>query len=108
MKRTTPERSEPSSEDILAIAKELQKLRGTHKERLEQGRKLYPDFAEDFPVLFDLACDSKFDMDRLQRMLWMREQVKSEAVTLDQASAQVGQELFDTFIKDKIGKNDKT
>lgn len=101
-KRPGPDTADYGAEEILETVQALQELRGSVKARQEAGRKMYPEFAERYPVLFEMACTPGFNMTRLRHMLGLRESVRSDHMSLDQASAQVGQELFNIYVKDSV------
>jgi hypothetical protein len=64
------------------------------------------DFAEKYPALFKMLF--KIDINNeasLRTMLAMLERMGTGDMTQDQASTVVGQRLYDTFIKPKIGED---
>jgi hypothetical protein len=93
------------STEIVTIIKDIRAISGTEKQRQDTGAKRYPEFAEHYPHLFKLACEPAFDMSRLEYMLNLRDSVNNQKVTFEDASKEVGQVMFDTYIKDKIDMN---
>ena len=65
---------------------------------------IYPKFKAKYPPLFSMACNQTIDMDKLQFMLDHLEKIKTNQLTLDEASAEVGQKLFDEYISPKLSK----
>lgn len=64
------------------------------------------DFAEKYPALFKMLF--KIDINNeasLRTMLAMLERMGSGDMTQDQASTVVGQRLYETYIKSKIGED---
>lgn len=95
------------SQEILAIVKEMRDFEGSAKERRETFERKYPDFAKVYHHLFDMACETSFDMDKLVYMIEMRDKIRTRQMTTDQASKEVGQKFFDIYVKDKIDPNTK-
>lgn len=62
--------------------------------------KMYPDIQSSFPYLFHKACtDTAMDLETLKYMLEMRDSLLSKKLDNEEASKQVGQTMFDTFVK---------
>lgn len=59
----------------------------------------YPEFAKAFPVLFTSACEPNFDFVRFMYMMNMRDKIFNQATTVEDASKEVGQALFDEYVK---------
>jgi hypothetical protein len=64
----------------------------------------YPEFSKDCPGLFNTIIDNpkKFDMNRLQYMLNMRNKIKNNEISQTDADKKLGQEYFDEYVKPKI------
>ena len=61
----------------------------------------YKEFAENYPMLFDMCCAPKpVDMKHLDMMIAMLKQINGNQLTNHVASVQVGQKLYDAFVKD--------
>lgn len=93
--------------DILRIVKEIRQVvesneYPTENTRREVLEKRYPEFATRHAHLFTMACETNFDMDRLEFMLNLRDKVENKKVTFEDASKTVGQVMFDSYIKDKV------
>lgn len=102
-KRNEPEETERlSSEEILTIVKEISEHSGSSKDKQRIFRKKYPDFAEYYPVLFTMSSQEGFDFARLRYMLHLRNNIDESKVSQHDASAKVGQMLYDSYVKDKI------
>ena len=104
-KRGAENNMEFTNEEILSIINEIRSDSQGPKERARIFRRKYPEFAERFSSLFDMACNPEFDMPCLDSMLKLRERVLSNEMTVDSASKVVGQGLFDKYVKDKTGEN---
>lgn len=59
----------------------------------------YPEFAKAFPVLFASACEPNFDFVRFRYMINMRDKITNNTTTLEDASKEVGQTLFDKYVQ---------
>lgn len=92
----------PSSAEIMSIVKEIYDFDGSHKQKESVFSKKYPEFAENYKMLFSMACDSSFDFDRLQYMLNLRDKIDTKEVTFEAASKEVGQAMFDVYVKDVV------
>ncbi len=64
----------------------------------------YPKFASKYPMLLDMCCSEDCDRARVQSMLSLLEDVETSRMTQHDASACVGQELFDRYIKPVIDR----
>lgn len=104
MKRDAGSRSVVySSEEIRAMIADIQANSSSIKDKKRTYRRVYPDFAEHYPTLFELACtDPSIDMQRLNFMLSMMEQVHAKGMTQHDASVEVGKNLYDGFVKPKL------
>lgn len=100
MKRTREDTTDHiSTQEIQKIVLEIACAAGTPKEKENTFRRRYPEFAERYPALFEMVCLPTFDMAKLQYMLQLREQVMQKERTIDDASKEVGQSLFDEYVK---------
>ena len=63
------------------------------------------DFAEKYPALFKMLFKIDENDASLRTLLAMLERMGTGDMTQDQASTVVGQRLYDTFIKSKIGED---
>ena len=102
-KRSEPENTEQmSSEEIIEIVEKIAHYKGSSKDKQRVFRKTYPEFVEKYPVLFEMSTQEGFDVNRLKYMLSMRARVEQSKISQHDASARVGQMLFDSYVKDKI------
>ncbi len=82
-----------------------QKAQGKLMGEVEQDPRL-TEFVERYPALFKMLF--KIDINNeaaLRTMLALLERMGSGQMTQDQASVVVGQRLYDTYIKNKIGED---
>lgn len=91
-----------TTDAIRVIAQEIQEdsQPAEVKERLYTEK--YPVFFEHYNTLAKMCCDGKMDNTRLEFMLKMLDQVKTQKVSQEKASNVVGQELFDKFVAPKV------
>lgn len=87
---------------IVQIVKEIYEYNGTQKDKMRIFEKKYTDFKDRYPTLFELSCSSDFDFQRFQYMMKLREQVITKERTLDNASAEVGQNMFNVYVKPNL------
>ena len=105
-----PKRPEPepcgalSSEEIVAIVNDIRAISGHAKSREREAAKRYPEFQQRYPFLFDMVCSDAFDYSRFQYMMQMKARVDAAQMTPDQASGKIGQDLFNVYVKNKVGK----
>jgi hypothetical protein len=88
----------PSS-TICDIVKDILASTKPATERKAEYAKKYPEFSEQFPVLFASACEPDFDFNRFKYMMRMRDQVLDNSRTHESASTEIGQRLFDHYVK---------
>lgn len=87
-----------SSSEIIAIVNEIREFTGTAEARAMYFTKKYPFFVERYAILFAASCSPSFDYTRFRYMMSLRDQVTSNKKTLDDASKEVGQVLFDQYV----------
>jgi len=78
--------------EIKRIVEEIHSSKKLNKEEFF-GEK-YPDFKTTNPVMFQVACENKMDLNRLNYMINMIDQIKNSQITQDEASVDVGQMLY--------------
>jgi len=101
-KRHEPEKTKMESSEILNIAKEISSYNGRKRDKERIFRKKYHIFAESYPVLFEMSTQDNFDIKYLEYMLHLRNQIDNTNLSQHDASAKVGQMLYDGYVKDKI------
>lgn len=73
------------------------------KDKAQHFEKIYGNFKEKYPKLFEKACsDDQMDIANLNFMMSMLNKMNNENMTQFDASAQVGQMLYDKYIHDNI------
>lgn len=100
--REEPDEGKLSSDDLLVIVKKIQSHVGTERDKQQLFEKEYPEFVTRYPYLFRMACEDKFDFERFQYMLNLRDRVEKSHITLDDASKEIGQRMFDVYVKDNV------
>lgn len=85
---------------ILSIVNEIQNTNKSNKEDY-YGMK-YPEFKEKYSNLFRIICTQNIDREMLTRMLNYKDSIDRKEIDQFSASAIVGQELYDIYIKSKI------
>lgn len=84
------------------IVRRIRSIHGSARERQSYALRHFPDFCERYERLLGMACEDHFDLNNLEYMLRMREAIRGQQMTVDQASAQVGQVFFDRFVQPKL------
>ena len=90
------------SNELLQIVKEINAYKGNYKMRKSVFSKKYPEFVKRYEHLFEMACEDGFDFERFLYMLNLRDKITTKATTLEAASVEVGQKMFDVYIKDNL------
>lgn len=85
---------------ILEVAMKIKNSSRRDKDKF-YGQK-YKTFKENYPVLFNICCDPSSDISKLEFLIAMLKNVKENKMTTHVASANVGQKLFDEYIKPNI------
>jgi len=94
-----------TNSEIISIIKEIRAADNlTQKDRARIFRRKYPEFADRFSSLFDMACTDNFDIACLESMLKLRERIIASEMSVDDASKIVGQGLFEKYVKDKVNE----
>lgn len=93
--------------DVYKIVKFIQESPIKNKEEVF-GEK-YSNFKQQYPILFEVACrKEKIDENMLQMMIAMASKISTNEVTQFDASAQVGQILYNKYVEPIIGSQDET
>lgn len=84
------------------IVHEIQSERKNNKE--DYYSKKYPEFKDKYENLFRVVCTRKIDNEMLTKMLNLKDSIDKKEIDQFSASANVGQDLYDKYIKHKIEK----
>ena len=90
-----------SPDEILTIVKAIYEA----PPRLNKSsvfRAQYPDFAENYKTIFDMACTSDFDFARFSQMIVLKKSIDAGKMTQYDASAKVGGVLYDAYVKPNL------
>jgi len=91
-----------TADEIIKIVSEMRDMDALPKDRARYFKNKYPDFVERYPMLFEMACQTSFDMERFEYMINLKMKIDKKEDTVENASKEVGQKLFDTYVKPKI------
>lgn len=91
--------SQLSQDSIRTIVNEIQKTPKNKEKRVEYFTVKYADFADKYPILFDMACREDFDFEKFNYMMRIRGQIASKQRTIEHASVEVGQKFFNMYMK---------
>lgn len=81
-------------ENILDVAREIRSSMLPPKKKMEHFKDVHKDFAEKYPTLFNLCCEGTAELGHLESMCHFLATHSKE-----DASAKVGQMLFDDYVK---------
>lgn len=93
-----------TTEEIMTIVGTMVSYQGTSQQKQLRFADHFPEFKAQYPFLFDMACAPDFDMERFTYMMNLREQVSKQSRTLEDASKEIGQKLFNEYVKPHVGK----
>jgi len=92
-------------DELFAIVQEIQSSPLSTKNRQFTFERKYAAFAERYPKLFQGACAGQMDLQQFREMLRLRNRVQSNKMSLYDASAIVGQKLYDCYVKPMIDRS---
>lgn len=92
------------SNTIISIVEDIYKTNKSVAEKKTEYNRKYPDFAEQFPVLFESCCEPDFDVARFKSMIRLRDDIQTNKTTFEQASKKVGQSLYDEYVKPHVSE----
>lgn len=95
--------SQLEQDTIKKIIHEIQRTPPNKEKRVEYFSTKYADFADKYPILFDMACRDEFDYDKFNYMMRIRGQIAAKQRTIEHASVEVGQKFYNMYMK----KDDK-
>lgn len=101
-KRARDDEGKLPTDKILEIVTDIRNYKGSHNSKVEHFEKKYPEFVANYVSLFDMACQPEFDFDRLKYMLDLKDKIDQKKVSFDAASREVGQKMFDIYVKDRL------
>ena len=90
-----------SNEDIFAIVDEIQNSALNETERDILYTEKYPQFVNQFPILFHVICRENFDRAKLNYMMGLRSQIQMKKRTVEDSSAEVGRKFYETYVENK-------
>lgn len=89
-------------EQIKKIVYYIQKSDQSDKETVFSEK--YKTFKKMYPTLFEKACRNELDDRTFNMMMFMLEKMENKEATDFEASASVGQMLYDKYVKDLVPK----
>jgi hypothetical protein len=87
------------SANIMNVVSEIQNSSLGNTEKIEAYGLKYPQFKEQYPILFDMACSPEFDFAKFNYMMKIREQIAARERTVEHASAEIGQKFYGMYHK---------
>ena len=96
---------EEEIEKILDIAKTISESKVVNKE--QHFSKIYAHFQSTYPMLFDMCCSERFDINTLKYMMDMMHKINHGKETEESASIEVGQTIFDRYVSPIVDKLEK-
>jgi hypothetical protein len=92
------------SQEITTIVTEIYQAKGSQKEKQRIFRKKYTEFAENYPVLFEMATREDFELAKFKYMMHMRDSINNQSISQYDASAKVGTMLYNDYVKPLVDK----
>lgn len=92
------------AEKIMNIAKEIISSSLKANSKKVHFEKKFPDFAEKYPTLFNKCCETS-DITTIQYVLNMLLNIEQNKMTQETATANVGQKLFDEYVKPYVDES---
>jgi hypothetical protein len=89
-------------EMILKISKEIRNSK--HPNKKLHFKIAHKEFANTYPLLFDMCCDDESDFAHLEYMIGMLQNIENNRTSAEVASVNVGQKMFDYFVKPLVDK----
>jgi hypothetical protein len=104
MKRSIEEvsQTELRIDEICEVVLDIRAMPGTAKQRMLSAQKKYPEFEKRYPFLFEKACADDFDMERFTYMVGLKMKIDQNQISHHDASVEVGQNMYDHYIAEKI------
>ena len=65
---------------------------------------IYPAFKKEYPILYEKVCKNEIDDEKLEFMLQMLDMIHTNQTTQFDASAKVGQMLYDEYVEPRLPK----
>lgn len=90
-------------DNIKKIVEYIQKSDRTDKEEFFSNK--YKTFKKMYPTLFEKACRNELDEKTFSLMMFMLQKMENKEATDFEASACVGQALYDKYVKNVVDKN---
>jgi hypothetical protein len=87
-------------QQILQIVKTIHSSQ--EKNKKTYFKRIYESFAKKYPHLFEMACSGSMDISTLEFMLGMMDKMEQKETDQNQASVQVGEELFKRFVNPNL------
>ena len=103
-----PELRDFTIDEIMAIARAAQSMRGSPEQRLQAMRQAHPQFWFRYPSLLEKCCTPDMDMDQLSYMLRMLSSVQGNTTTLAVANKEVQSVLADKYLPQELHGNGTT
>ena len=90
-----------STQQIIDIVGEIQLSNLSEDRRMSHFKEVYPDFAEMYPTLLEMACKRNFEIDKFKYMMNLRFEIENKSRTVEDTSKEIGQKFFDKYVEKK-------
>ena len=90
-----------SNEEIISIVADIRSYHGAMSDKIEEFTHKYKDFSENYPSLFEMACNDGFDVEKFNYMLRLRKQIETSERSVEDTSKEVGQKFYDIYMEKK-------
>ena len=94
-----------TNDEIIQTIKDIIKRKGEitfndDNDKFEKLKNEFPKFAERYLMLFEMVIrDGDFDWNSFNYMIKMRNKIINNNMTAEEASAKVGQDWYDKYVK---------
>lgn len=95
------ERAPLSANEVIEMVEAIYAL--PLKERESKIKADYGHLETQYHSLFGMLLAPGFDMSRFRYMIRLKQAIENGQTTTEKASVKVGQDLFDVYVKDKVG-----
>lgn len=92
-----------SAAEVVSMVEEIYAL--PLKDRDSKIKQDYGHLEMQYHSLFAMLCAPGFDMSRFRYMIRLKSAIEDGKTTTEKASVKVGQDLFDVYVKDKVGSS---
>ena len=91
--------SQLRNDEIIKIIEDIQKSSIDYNDKESHFSNIYPEFKENYPFLFSMACKPNFDYKKFNYMMNLRTEIINKNLTVEDASKEVGTKFYNMYMK---------